>query len=95
MCSTPNASGEGIGLLVDRREDWSGQYLAGSVPGWTPLGLDGAIRTSRAISQTAAVCSSTAPTQLVAQATNGKEDVYEYEPEGSRQLQPASRAACR
>ena len=37
--------------------------------------------TSPAICQTAAGCSSTAPTQLVPQATNGKEDVYEYEPD--------------
>ena len=33
-------SGEGLGLVVDRRGDWLGQYLAGSIPGWTPLGLD-------------------------------------------------------
>ncbi len=35
-------SGEGIGLLVDRREVWAGEghehWLAGSIPGWTGQG---------------------------------------------------------
>jgi DNA-binding beta-propeller fold protein YncE len=28
-------SGEGLGLVVDRPETWSGQWLAASIPGWT------------------------------------------------------------
>jgi DNA-binding beta-propeller fold protein YncE len=30
-------SGEGLGLLVDRPETWSGQWLAASIPGWTSI----------------------------------------------------------
>ena len=41
-------SGEGVGLLVDRRQDWAykpetaaptAHWLAASIPGWTPLGI--------------------------------------------------------
>ena len=58
------------GLLVDRLEIWSSEnedapdhWLAGSVPGWTADGLATKPCTSRATSQTAAGCSSTAPTR--------------------------------
>ena len=74
-------SGEGNGLLVDRRGDWSGQYLAGSIPGWIPLGLDGAIHQPRYLSDSGRLFFDS-PDQLVPQATNGKADVYEYEPQG-------------
>lgn len=74
-------SGEGVGLVVDRREDWTGQYLAGSVPGWTPLGIDGASHQPRYLSDTGRLFFNS-PDQLVPQATNGKEDVYQYEPAG-------------
>jgi hypothetical protein len=73
-------SGEGNGLLVDRRGDWLGQYLAGSIPGWTPLGVDGAIHQPQYLSDSGRLFFDS-PDQLVPQATNGKEDVYEYEPE--------------
>jgi hypothetical protein len=72
-------SGEGLGLVVDRRGDWQGEYLAGSIPGWTPLGLDGAIHQPRYLSNNGRLFFNS-PDDLVAQATNGKEDVYEYEP---------------
>jgi hypothetical protein len=74
-------SGEGVGLVVDRREDWTGQYLAGSVPGWTPLGVEGAIHQPRYLSNSGRLFFNS-PDELVPQATNGKEDVYEYEPVG-------------
>lgn len=74
-------SGEGNGLLVDRRGDWTGQYLAGSIPGWTPLGIDGAIHQPQYLSDSGRLFFDS-PDQLVPQATNGKEDVYEYEPQG-------------
>jgi hypothetical protein len=77
---TPH-SGEGVGLVVDRRGDWSGQYLAGSIPGWTPLGLDDAIHQPRYLSDSGRLFFDS-PDRLVPQAGNGKEDVYEYEPEG-------------
>ncbi len=80
VLDTPHA-GEGYGLVVDRREDWTGQYLAGSIPGWTPLGVDGATHQPRYLSDSGRLFFNS-PDELVAQATNAKEDVYEYEPEG-------------
>ena len=75
-------SGEGQGLLVDRREDWKGQYLGGSVPGWAPLGIaSGALHQPRYLSDNGRLFFNS-PDALVPQATNGKEDVYEYEPGG-------------
>jgi hypothetical protein len=79
VLDTPLA-GEGIGLLVDRRQDWLGEYLAGSVPGWTPLGIDGAVHQPRYLSNSGRLFFES-PDQLVPQASNGKEDVYEYEPD--------------
>ncbi len=73
-------TGEGQGLLVDRREDWKSQYLAGSLPGWDPLGIaSGAIHQPRYLSNEGRLFFNS-PDQLVPQASNGKEDVYEYEP---------------
>ncbi len=80
VLDTPDA-GEGYGLVVDRREDWTGQYLAGSVPGWTPLGVDGATHQPRYLSDSGRLFFNS-PDELMPQATNAKEDVYEYEPEG-------------
>ena len=79
VLDTPLA-GEGIGLVVDRREDWLGEYLAGSIPGWTPLGIDGAVHQPRYLSDSGRLFFDS-PEELVPQATNGKEDVYEYEPD--------------
>ncbi len=75
-------SGEGIGLVADRREDWSGQYLAGSIPGWTPSGLDNALHQPRYLSDSGRLFFNS-PQSLAPQATNGKEDVYEYEPQNT------------
>ena len=66
MLDTPLA-GEGIGLLVDRRQDWLGEYLAGSVPGWTPLGIDGAVHQPRYLSDSGRLFFDS-PDQLVPQA---------------------------
>ena len=78
VLDTPFA-GEGLGLVVDRRGDWLGQYLAGSLPGWTPLGLKGATHQPRYLTDSGRLFFNS-PDQLVPQASNGKEDVYEYEP---------------
>ncbi len=75
-------SGEGRGLLVDRRSDWEGQYLAGSIPGWIPIGLDGALHQPRYLSNSGRLFFDS-PDELVPDASNGKEDVYEYEPGGT------------
>jgi hypothetical protein len=74
-------AGEGQGLLVDRRADFAGQYLAGSIPGWMPLGLDRAIRQPRYLTDQGRLFFDS-PQDLVPGAQNHKEDVYEYEPEG-------------
>lgn len=74
-------SGEGHGLVVDRRGNWTGQYLAGSIPGWTPVGPERAIRQPRYLSDSGRLFFNS-PDGLVADAKNGKQDVYEYEPDG-------------
>ncbi len=79
-------SGEGRGLLVDRPEVWSpdstesfDHWLAASVPGWTPLNSNEALYQSHYLSNEGRLFFNS-PDALVKQASNGKEDVYEYEP---------------
>jgi hypothetical protein len=84
-------SGEGIGLLVDRRQVWAAlgheHWLAGSIPGWTAQSLPtatspvGALVQSRYLSDEGRLFFNS-PDDLVPLATNHKEDVYEYEPSG-------------
>ena len=67
--------------LVDRPEVWHGERLAGSIPGWTPTtGGSHAIYQSRYLDSSGRLFFNS-PVGLVPQDTNGKEDVYEYEPE--------------
>jgi DNA-binding beta-propeller fold protein YncE len=89
------ASGEGKGLLVDRLGVWketegeehSGErnavdhWLAGSIPGWTPVEEGTALYQSRYLSDEGRLFFDS-PDELVAHAKNGKENVYQYEPEG-------------
>ena len=91
------ASGEGKGLLVDRigtwkeseREEQGGaggrnvvdHWLAGSIPGWTPVEESTALYQSRYLSDQGRLFFDS-PDALVPHDKNGKEDVYEYEPEG-------------
>jgi WD40-like Beta Propeller Repeat len=76
-------SGEGLGLLVDRPKVWEGSWLAGSVPGWTEASprLEQSNYQSKYLGDGGRLFF-TSPDSLVSQDTNGKEDVYEYEPEG-------------
>jgi DNA-binding beta-propeller fold protein YncE len=81
-------SEEGAGLLVDRLDIWSSAYsaladhwLAGSVPGWTPLGQSQANYQSRYLSNSGRLFFNS-PDQLVPAASGVKEKVYEYEPSG-------------
>jgi DNA-binding beta-propeller fold protein YncE len=79
-------AGEGIGLLVDRPHIWGGlsgegRWLAGSIPGWTPLEGNNAPYQSRYVSDDGRIFFNGADA-LVTQDTNGKEDVYQYEPAG-------------
>jgi hypothetical protein len=74
-------SGEGLGLLVDRHSIWEERWLAGSVPGWTNYAQHYANYQSRYLEDDGRLFFDSADA-LVAQDTNQKEDVYEYEPEG-------------
>jgi hypothetical protein len=86
-------SGEGVGLLVDRRKVWSElgneHWLAGSIPGWTSQSATYALFQSRALSDEGRVYFNS-PDSLVTAAKNGKEDVYEYEPSGAGSCQSLS-----
>jgi DNA-binding beta-propeller fold protein YncE len=79
-------SGEGGGLLVDRPGVWRSEeggnrerWLAGSIPGWTPVEPNTAPYQSRYLSDEGRLFFNGADA-LAAQDTNGKEDVYEFEP---------------
>jgi hypothetical protein len=77
--------GEGEGLLVDRPGIWGnryeGRWLAGSIPGWTGFSVSEAQYQSRYLSDEGRLFFDSVD-GLVPQDTNGKEDVYEYEPAG-------------
>jgi DNA-binding beta-propeller fold protein YncE len=82
VLDTPQSS-----LLVDRSYSWSvnniggvDHWLAGSVPGWD-LGFTGSSYQPRYLFDDGRVFFDS-PDSLVPQATNGLEDVYEYEPPG-------------
>jgi DNA-binding beta-propeller fold protein YncE len=77
-------SGEGVGLLVDRPQIFKERWLAGSLPGWA-YNFNGssspaALYQPRYLSDSGRLFFNSADA-LVAQDTNGKEDVYEYEPQ--------------
>ena len=89
------ASGEGKGLLVDRPGTWKetegeehggtrravDHWLAASIPGFTPVEEGTALYQSRYLSDEGRLFFDS-PDGLVAHDHNGKEDVYEYEPQG-------------
>ena len=78
-------SGEGLGLLIDRRKVWVEEgrehWLAGNIPGWTAQSLTSAVFQSRYLSDSGRVFFNSTD-DLVPAATNHKADVYEYEPTG-------------
>ena len=76
-----NESGEGLGLIVDRRQIWQGHWLAGNIPGWTAMSLTGALFQPRYLSDEGRLFFNS-PDELVPAAKNHKENVYEYEPSG-------------
>jgi hypothetical protein len=79
------ATAEGDGLLVDRPQLWAGRWLAGSIPGWTRLAFGEeaphTLYQSRYLSSSGRLFFDS-PADLVPEAINAKEDVYEYEPRG-------------
>ena len=74
-------SGVYPGLLVDRPMTWGGHWLAASVPGSVSTTISEAIYQPRYLSDSGRLFFDSADA-LVPQATNGVEDVYEYEPAG-------------
>jgi hypothetical protein len=74
-------AGEGLGLVVDRRQVWIGHYLAGNIPGWTAQSLVGALYQSRYLLDNGRLFFNS-PDHLLPQASNSKENVYQYEPSG-------------
>lgn len=82
-------SGEGLGLLVDRRQVWVGHWLAGNIPGWTAQSLVSALYQSRYLLDNGRLFFNS-PDELVPQASDRKENVYEYEPSGIGSCESAS-----
>ncbi len=68
-------------LLVDLPRNWAGRWLAGSIPGWTAVTLGKALNQSRYLTDSGRLLFNS-PDALLPQDVNGKEDVYQYEPEG-------------
>jgi hypothetical protein len=95
VCASCNPTGErpvgvldsveanaGTGLLIDEQGLWDGgRWLAANIPGWTGFRLGTASYQSRYLSDEGRLFFNS-PDALVAQATNGLADVYEYEPAG-------------
>jgi NHL repeat len=71
----------GAGLLVDRNGVWAEHRLAGSLPDWMAETQNVTNYQPRYLSNNGRLYFDS-PSDLVPQATNGKEDVYEYEPAG-------------
>ena len=73
--------GEFPGLLVDRPQLWGQQSLAGSIPGGARINKAQAPYQSRYLSDEGRLFFNS-PVGLVPSDSNGKEDVYEFEPAG-------------
>ncbi len=74
---------EGLGLLSDPLGVWAGTWLAGELPTWTGFNQDAsqALYQSRYLSDSGRLFFDS-PEALVPEDVNGRQDVYEYEPEG-------------
>jgi hypothetical protein len=68
-------------LTVDNPQNWRGRWLAGSIPGWTQSSHGVAHYQARYLSDSGRLFFNS-PDTLVPQATNGLENVFEYEPAG-------------
>jgi hypothetical protein len=75
------------GLLVDRPGIWWGDWLAGSIPGWTSVDKLHALYQPRVLFDSGRMFFDS-PNALVPRDGNSQEDVYEYEPPGG-EGQPA------
>jgi len=72
-------SKEGLGLLIDQQFNWTGAWLAANVPGWTPTEAQYSVYQSRYLDNSGRLFFNSVD-DLVPADTNGKPDVYEYEP---------------
>ncbi len=88
-----NESGEGLGLLIDRRRVWAEpgreHWLGGNIPGWTAQSLTSALFQSRYLNDEGRLFFNS-PDELVPDAKNHKANVYEYEPSGIGECTSAS-----
>jgi DNA-binding beta-propeller fold protein YncE len=82
-------AGEGIGLEIDRPRIWLDRLLSANVPGWSNYELNGALYQSRYLDDQGRVFFNSVEA-LVPQDTNGKADVYEWEPSGVGGCTPAA-----
>ncbi len=82
-------SPEGLGLVIDRPEEWAvsrqnsvaDHWLAGNIPGWTAISTSTATYQSRYLSNSGRLFFNS-PDHLVPGATGEKAKVYEYQPSG-------------
>ncbi|HTA14495.1 MAG TPA: hypothetical protein VK781_06515 [Solirubrobacteraceae bacterium] len=73
--------------LVDYAKTWSGRWFAANIPGWTTEDLTTALYQSRYLSNSGRLFFNSSDS-LVPADVNGKEDVYEFEPDGVGSCQP-------
>jgi sugar lactone lactonase YvrE len=84
----------GEGLFVDGAQEWGEHWLAGSIPGPTLLdGNSDHVREPRFLNPVTGRLFFNSPDALVPRATNGKENVYEYEPESIGTCTSSTRSA--
>jgi hypothetical protein len=67
--------------LVDYAKNWENRWIAGNIPGWTTTDLLHSLYQSRYLSDSGRLFFDSSDA-LVPADVNGKEDVYEYEPDG-------------
>jgi DNA-binding beta-propeller fold protein YncE len=75
--------------LVDYAKNWSERWIAGNVPGWDSTDLSHALYQPRYLSNSGRLFFNSSDA-LVPGDVNGKEDVYEYEPNGVGSCQGAT-----
>jgi hypothetical protein len=87
-CNRTGARPDGVymqyidGTLVNSQSVWRENWVAATVPGWQNSGLDDARRQTRYLSNEGRLFFNSSDS-LVPQDTNGQQDAYEYEPEGT------------
>jgi hypothetical protein len=83
------ASGEGVGLLIDRPLVWQEKWVDANIPGWTSRSKEAAVYQSRYLSNTGRLFFNSV-SKLVPADKNDKADVYEFELNGEGSCTSAS-----